>query len=146
MEKALVPLGEGRQAICHPDRRHVAIGMCASCYRESLRAPRTALEVQRHNELMALHEQVQYAESLGRQARAVLQDHLPQYAELHFEAAAIAAEQGDARPAQWALEQVKAGKAAVVDPPRKEAGDSGVQVFVGIRMGGMPPSVDVVGG
>ena len=76
--------------------------------------------------------------SLGKQAKAILRENIPEYAELHLSAAKVAAEKGDSRPMEWALQHVKGKDAPIVEPPAKEPVSSGVRVFVGINMGGVP--------
>jgi hypothetical protein len=56
----------------------------------------------------------------GRQAFA---RHAADYVELHWRGAAVAASKGDARPAQWALERIKADSERVVEPATEPHAD-----------------------
>lgn len=77
-----------------------------------------------------------------RKARASLAARADEYVDLHFMAAAAAADKGDAGPAQWALEHIGEGKERVVDIPAKGVpigpGDTRPQIQIGIVLGGMP--------
>jgi hypothetical protein len=96
----------------------------------------TRIEKKQLNELTELHRSVEYIEGLARTARAILEDRLPAYADLHYKAAEIAATHGDSRPSEWALTHVKAGKEQVVAPPAKTAVEGGVKVFIGVKIDG----------
>ena len=148
------------RATCHPGRYAAdEAGNCRWCAQEKrthavveadAKSLTKAARAARHQELLELHKQVEYVEGLGKTARAILQANLPEYAELHLQAAQEAAIKGDARPAEWALSQVKAGKEGqTVEPAAKTPSDSGVKVYVGINMGGIAaqsvPAIEVRG-
>lgn len=79
-------------------------------------------------------------------ARERLQESAGTYAELHLEAARVAAREGDAKPAEWALERITAptedgkGLERVVEPI-KGAGQVQTMpvVNIGIGLGGIAP-------
>jgi hypothetical protein len=133
-------------ALCHPDRPHAGKGLCGPCLKrdEGELDRDVKLKRVRYAEIAELHKAVEYVENQGRTARAILQERLPEYADLHWKAAQAAAEKGDARPAEWALQSVKAGKASVVEPPPKVPAEAGVKVFVGVNIGGIPQSATEV--
>jgi orotate phosphoribosyltransferase-like protein len=65
---------------------------------------------------------------------------MPEYADLHLEAARIAASKGKAEASQWALE-----RGGVVKPPESES-SKGVRVQIGIALPGLSlPAGAVVG-
>lgn len=128
-------------AHCHPDRELYANGLCGVCFFDSTRVPVKAEDRAERQALVELHKGVEYVVNLGKQAKAILRENLPRYAELHLTAAEIAAADGDARPAEWALESVIAGsEGPAATPPVKggTGGEGGVKVFIGIKMGGLP--------
>lgn len=67
------------------------------------------------------------------------------YVDLHMKAAAIAAEEGNAAPAQWAIERItakdeKGKKVRIVEPAKTEdTGSRGPTVNIGVALGGMIP-------
>jgi hypothetical protein len=65
-------------------------------------------------------------------ARAKMQARAVAYADLHFQAATIAAARGDSRPAEFGLERLK-----VVEPIEKASGGCGMVVNV-IPLPGLP--------
>jgi hypothetical protein len=132
-------------ALCHPTREAHKDKLCAVCFfdqkrlAEGARAPKSALEVQQRQELMTLHAQVQHVTALAKEAKAILRENLPRYAELHMTAAEVAAANGDAKPMEWALTAIKGEKGErVVDPPKTEAGGAGIRVMIGVQIGGLP--------
>lgn len=134
-----------RPADCHPTRETHAEGLCAVCFFDSQRTlreqarPKTALEVRQKHTLIELHQEVQRVVELGKAAKAILRENLPRYAELHLTAAEVAAANGDARPAEWALQSVKGEKGErVVEPPKSDGGGGGVKILIGVNMGGLP--------
>lgn len=72
------------------------------------------------------------------------------YVDLHMEATVEAAAQGDAKPAQWALEHIvgkdeKGKKVRIVEPAEKAA-DSGPRmpiVNIGVQLGGIAPGASL---
>lgn len=67
-------------------------------------------------------------------SRDVLRADLPAYAALHKRAAQVAAANGDARPAQWALERMD-----VVKPVRQaDTPSGGFTVKIGVLLPGLP--------
>jgi len=78
-----------------------------------------------------------------RKARATLASRAEFYADTHATAAVIAAAQGDAKPAQWALERIAEGEDRVIDAPKeptKGAGNTGPVFNFGFKIGGMGTS------
>lgn len=156
--KEALTIGAEPKALCHPHRGMWSDGLCEPCCRvrdralapinrllgESLDNP---IKMSDREGILELHKSVEYVRGLARAADAILKHHLPRYAELHLQAAEVAAKDGDARPAQWALENIKPGpgEKAVIDAPKlgpggRDSGPGGVQVFVGIALGQVPAS------
>lgn len=110
-------------------------------------AKETALAMQPVPELEALvslHGDKAYTKKLRKRSSAYMAEHLPEYAQLHLRATKIAADKGDARPAEWALQHVRIeGEAPVVEPPAKVAQESGIKILIGVNLGGLGP-VEVV--
>jgi hypothetical protein len=135
-----------KPAVCHPTREAHAEDLCAVCWFDTQRllaaerVPKTALELRQKHALITLHQEVERVVELGRIAKATLRENLPRYAELHLTAAEVAAANGDARPAEWALQAVKGEKGErVVDPPKAEnTGGGGIKILIGVNMGGLP--------
>ena len=130
---------------CHKRRRYYADDLCEKCYwaKRGVRTPDIAQQV----ELTELHKVVAHLEFLHQSARAIIAERLPMYAALHFDAALNAAREGDSRPIEWALTNVKAGKgvAPTVDPPAKSGPqDTGVKVFIGVNLGGPADAEKVI--
>lgn len=90
------------------------------------------------NEVQAAHAVTTKLENTALVARKFLEQRQADYAALHFQGAEIAASRGDTRPAEWALTHVKVDGQAAVEPPAKQATDTGTKVFIGINMGSMP--------
>lgn len=72
-----------------------------------------------------------------RTARELMQRNVQRYVELHLSAAEVAAAEGDAGPAQWALERIAEGNDRVVDPP-KGGGLQTPSLRIGIAVAGVP--------
>lgn len=108
--------------------------------KEHLRATKQLeREVKRmEHEIAAMHKTTEAMEATYATARQFLANKQFEYAQLHFEGAQVAAAKGDTRPAEWALTHVKAEGQSVVEPPAKVAADTGVKVFLGIKIGGVP--------
>lgn len=124
-----------RPATCHPERETYANDLCGVCYFDTSRVPLDPKKKEERQALVALHQQVEHVTNLAREAKAILRENLPRYAELHLTAAEIAASDGDARPAEWALQSVSGGKEGpVATPPAKagSGGEGGVKVFIEI--------------
>jgi len=118
------PVGYQR-ALCHRNRIAVADGLCQTCYvtnRPPLPVPVTP----------------RLAKELLEEVRLSLREALPEYARLHLDAARISALRGDARPAEWALQTIKAGDEPVVAPVAKDSVGGGVKVMIGVNLGGLP--------
>jgi len=91
------------------------------------------------NEIEAAHLTVAQLEHTRDTARKFLASKQLEYAQMHLEGARTAASKGDTRPAEWALTHVKTEGKTAVDPPAKDAAaGSGVRVFLGINIGGLP--------
>lgn len=73
-----------------------------------------------------------------RDARSKLQRRVDFYLEAHAAATVAAAAEGNAKPAQWALERIAEGEDRVVDLPAKEAPAAPAQFNLGFVMGGIP--------
>ena len=77
-------------------------------------------------------------------AREALVAAAPSYVELHQKAAKKAAGRGDARPAQWALENLSLGGERVVEPAEKQAGPGlSVNILLSTPLGGTKPAIAV---
>ncbi len=137
-------------AACHPDRETFKDGNCAVCHFDRNRVPVDETRRDERQALVKLHQEVSAVVNLGKQAKAILRDNLPRYAELHLTAAEVAAADGDARPAQWALESVIAGsEGRAAEPPVKggSLGEGAIKIIIGVNMGGMPaPTAEIVEG
>lgn len=151
-EERLANLAKGRQArsqraaakrapSCHPDREQVGkTGLCHECYIGGTGGGKQ-LSIQDAIKIAEKHADPAFAKILKQQALALLMEQLPIYAQLHIEAAKMAALKGDARPAEWALTTIReAGGQAVVEPaaakPAPDAG--GIKIFFGVNLGGAP--------
>jgi len=145
VETALGPSSGHRappaRAICCPRRARVTPeGLCRWCQEKRLnRAKRDELTPEQALELVSKDG----GEALATKVRAKLQTNLEEYVTLHIEAARVAAVRGDSKPAEWALQTIKAGASPVVTPPAKagEGGGGGIKVFLGVQIGGLPPGV-----
>lgn len=137
---------ETQKALCHPTRKRVTSdGWCAACLiRRTNQATPAALQSKDVRlALRELHKNVEHVKELGEEAQAILEAGLPDYAALHMEAARNAAAKGDARPAEWALQNVTAAGKRLVQPAEKAAGpDNSVKVFVGVKVHGLPTPED----
>jgi hypothetical protein len=133
-------------AACHPERETYADQLCGVCFFDRNRLPPDPARAEERQALIALHQQAEHVTNLAKEAKAIVRQNLPRYAELHLTAAEIAASDGDARPAQWALESIPAGKEGpVATPPAKTTGapgEGGFKVIIGINMGGMPQKTE----
>ncbi len=69
-------------------------------------------------------------------ARAAFALRAEDYVALHYQAAMIAAEQGDAKPAQWALERLAEQGDRVVDAPQ-QGSSTAPSLQIGIALGGL---------
>jgi len=131
-----------RKALCHPARKRVTDdGWCAACLirRTNAATPQALQHKQVRHALRELHRNVEHVKELGEEAQAILEAGLPDYASLHMEAARTAAAKGDARPAEWALQNIVAAGNRIVKPVEKAAGpDNSVKVFVGVKVHGLP--------
>lgn len=73
-----------------------------------------------------------------RAARESLQQNAERYVELHMLATEKAALDGDAGPAQWALERIAEKGDRIVDTPKSAGVMPSLQI--GIQVGGVPPT------
>lgn len=73
-----------------------------------------------------------------KSARRSLTERAEFYVEAHAIATMQAALEGDARPAQWALEHIGEGGDRVVDAPKKEEAPSAPTFNIGFQLGGVP--------
>ena len=71
-------------------------------------------------------------------ARASLQSRAEFYVEAHAVATIAAAAEGNAKPAQWALERIAEGDDRVVDPVAAEQAPSAPTFNLGFMLGGIP--------
>ncbi len=69
-------------------------------------------------------------------ARVALALRAQDYVDLHFQAASIAAESGDAKPSQWALTMIAEEGARIVDAPQV-AQNKAPSLQIGIALGGL---------
>lgn len=132
-----------RAPACHPDRPQVGkTGLCHECYVGGQAGAN--LSLQDAMKLADKHKDPMVGQAIRDRALAVLVERLPDYADMHFEAAKMAALKGNAEPAQWALTTVKsAGGAAVVEPPTKGPADAGgVKIIIGVKLGGLERQLD----
>lgn len=129
--------GQKPWAACHPKRRAVnADLMCRPCLEKRLaRANNSDLTPEKALERV----KQEGVERLGDKTRAFMQVNQPEYARLHLEATRVASAKGDARPAEWALTNIRTGDNPVVTPPAASGGSGGVRVLIGVQLGGLPP-------
>lgn len=79
------------------------------------------------------HSEYQYTTGeIRRAAKAHLERDAVKYAELHMQAAEVAAKRGRSRPMEWALLHTR-----TVEPVQKESNGSGVVVNVGVVLPGL---------
>jgi hypothetical protein len=76
--------------------------------------------------------------SVIKTARQTLQMRAADYVDAHWTATQVAAGQGDAKPAQWAMERIAEGEQRIVE--KEKAGASAPSLQIGIAIGGMPHS------
>ena len=69
-------------------------------------------------------------------ARQDMQSRVGDYVEAHWNATKVAADMGDAKPAQWALERISEGEQRVVE--KEKAGATSPNITIGIALGGIP--------
>jgi len=124
---------------CHPDRPMFGrTGLCRECY-VGVSAPPEEITPEQAVQIAEKLGDKEEAEKIRREAIAILHKRLPDYARAHFEAAKAAAMKGDARPAEWALQHIKApGGATVIEPPAKGPSEGGVKILIGVNLGGLP--------
>lgn len=85
----------------------------------------------------------------GKRTRAIIDKakdklaaRLDDYLDAHMIATQQAAAEGDAKPAQWALENISVEGERAVDPPQKNLPPAAPTFNIGFALGGMPqPSV-----
>lgn len=77
-----------------------------------------------------------------KSARERLCEQAETYVDLHLQAAINAAAEGDAKPAQWALEHIQEGNQRIVE--REKVGPGTPSINIGFAIGGMPTPKQVV--
>lgn len=111
------------------DDAESTIGAVFEALREGLSPRETAEEIEstprRAKELMTTAKQ--------RMARRI-----DDYVDAHLVATKVAAVSGDAKPAQWALENIAVEGERVVDPPAKNLPPAAPTFNLGFVIGGMP--------
>lgn len=138
----------------HPDRPGNHSGYCPECW--ALFCEEQGLEYQddlilwdraQENLARIWEDPAKRNGVLKRRMQAVkakLAMSLPIYAKLHLKATQVAASKGDARPAEWALGQIEVDSHRAVDVSKGGGvADGGIKVFVGVKVGNLPPSVVV---
>lgn len=84
-----------------------------------------------------------------QEAQERLANRATSYVDLHFKAAMVAAEEGNAGPAQWAIERItakdeKGKKVRIVEPVKTEdTGNRGPTVNIGLALGGVTPGASL---
>lgn len=81
------------------------------------------------------------ARDLMKTAKERLASRIDEYVDIHLVAAKIAALEGDAKPAQWALENIAIEGERAVDPPAKNLPPPAPNFNLGFVIGGMPAPV-----
>lgn len=76
-------------------------------------------------------------------ARRTLAERAEFYVEAHGVATIRAAIEGDAKPAQWALDRIAEDGERIVDAPQAEAAVAPTTFNIGFKMGGLPEGVTV---
>jgi hypothetical protein len=141
----------------HPDRPGNEAGYCVECWavfkeEHGIDTARDELVVWDQMQ-QVLADVIEHPEKrkriLTRRMKAVRTRmilNLPIYARLHLKAAAKAAEDGDARPAEWALANLTTDNERTVDvaKPGTSGPNGGVKVFIGVKVGGLPPSTTAI--
>jgi hypothetical protein len=79
--------------------------------------------------------------SVMKAAKSKMQAAVEEYVDIHLVAAKVAALKGDARPAEWALENIAVEGERVVDPPQKNVPQAAPTFNIGFAIGGMPQRV-----
>lgn len=79
-----------------------------------------------------------------REARKTMQERVDEYVDLHLLATKNAADKGDARPAEWALERIEEDGERVVSPPAAQAPTAMPTLAIGIALGGIPQTVQAL--
>jgi len=130
-------------ATCHPTRETYMDGMCGVCYFDNRRVPTDPKRLEERKELVRLHQDVARVDQLAKEAKAILKENLPRYAELHLTAAEVAAADGDARPAEWALQANMGGEPVAKSPKASEGAGGGVKIYIGVKVGGIPEDLVV---
>jgi hypothetical protein len=137
-------------ATCHPERERHRDGLCAVCWFDEQRAQEkigglSKTKQEERQALVTLHQNVEHVVNMAKQAKAILRENLPRYAELHLTAAEIAASEGDSKPAWEALQGIKGEKGErVVEPVKDGGGGSGIKIMIGVQIGGLPVTTDIV--
>lgn len=81
--------------------------------------------------------------SIIRAARRSLAERAEFYVEAHGVATIRAAIEGDAKPAQWALDRIAEEGERIIDAPQAEAAVAPTTFNIGFKMGGLPEGVTV---
>lgn len=143
------------RALCHPRRPNFADGKCKACFARDVVMVNGGLgglasgdqEYVNRGRLVEFHSAVDRIQTLVAEAQAILRERLPKYADLHWKAAQVAAVNGDTRPIEWFLQNLKLPPGLKLTEAQKGApgneggGDKGVKVVVGIHMGALPADV-----
>lgn len=83
-----------------------------------------------------VHRDTTAIKAVIKSARQSMQSRAEDYVEAHWNATKVAADLGDAKPAQWALERISEGEQRVVE--KEKAGTSSPSISIGIALGGVP--------
>lgn len=78
------------------------------------------------------------------EAKTALQQRAGFYVKAHALATIRAAGEGDAKPAQWALEHIADGETRVVEPVQKEVAPTAPVFNIGFALGGLPSAKPVI--
>lgn len=144
--------------LCHPRREFYADSLCKECFdvRDFMlsgQLPEGA-DTSMAAKLRRMMRSAEFVEGLARAAatmqanmagfakvaKMILETGLPEYAQLHMQAARAAAEEGDSKPMEWALTHLKPGGQSVVEPVAKAPSNASerVQVMIGVQLGNVP--------
>jgi hypothetical protein len=113
------------------EEKRPARRICVMCEKEGENTP-----AKYSDGLCDKHSEYQFTTGeIRRAAREHLERDGVKYAELHMQAAEVAAKRGRSRPMEWALLHTR-----IVEPVAKEDGASGVVVNVGVVLPGLRES------
>lgn len=80
--------------------------------------------------------------ALVKEAREAFARRVGDYLDLHMAATRNAAADGDAKPAQWALERIAEEGVRVFDQPEVASAPKATAISIGFRIGGIPQPAD----